>query len=107
MGGARVAAGDVALVGEPRSMAPRSLPGHRILTAVVVNASGGPLEIDARDFTVRDAGTADVHAAVQFDGVGHAKVVQLPPGGEVVIAASWRGEAAAELRCGDERIWAP
>ena len=103
MGGVRVA--ELALVGEPKELAPRSLPGHRVLTISVLNASGGPLELDARDFTVRDAGFRRLRAAVQFDGVPHAKVVQLPPGGEVVVVASWRGDPAGELTVGGQPLW--
>jgi hypothetical protein len=105
MGGVRTAATPVALVGRPRSMATPSLPGHRILTATVINRSGGPQELDARDFSVHDSLGARLPAAVQFDGVPHAKVVQLAPGGQVGLAASWRGEPAAAMRFGGEPVW--
>ncbi len=85
-------------------MAPRSLRGHRALTATVVNASDGPLELDARDLALVGDDGEPLKAAVQFDGVAHAKVTQLAPGASVLMVAAWRGGPAAELRFGDERL---
>ena len=94
----------VALVAVPRHLAPRSLPGHRAMTAVLVNASAEPQELDARDFSLHDAAGRRLRAAVQFDGVPHAKCAQLAPGARVALTAGWRGEPAAEVRFGGELV---
>ncbi len=104
MAGVRQRTSPVALVGEPRLLAPGSLPGHRLLTAGLVNASGGPLEVDARDISLHDPDGTRLAAAVQFDGA-HSKCAQLGPGASIRLTASWRGEAVAQLRFDGEPLW--
>ena len=94
----------VALVATPRLLAPGSLPGHRALSATLVNRSGGPLELDARDLSLIDPDGRRLRAAVQF-GARHSKVVQLAPGDRVELTAAWRGEAVAALHFGADSLW--
>ena len=87
----------IALLGVPRELAPSSLPGHRVLTATLLNGGGAPLAIHAADLTLHGEDGAKIRAAVQLDALG-SKEARLEPGYILGFTAAWHGAPFAELR---------
>ena len=93
-GATRIAPDALALVGEPRVLRARSLPGHTVMRAVICNRSETPVDLHVDRI---DVVGPHRRPAAQFD-TAHSKHAHLEPGETIGLTVSWRGEEDAELR---------
>ena len=98
------ASGDLAVLGEPGVLAPRTLPGHRVLTLKLLNRGPRPAVLAAADLVLTDESDAPLRATVTFDkesgGPGarvQPKCAALSPGAAVDVVLVWRDADAARL----------
>jgi len=85
-------------------LAPRTLPGHRVLSLQLVNRGAQPAVLAARDLVLHDDDGAPLRATVTFDkecgapgAAVEAKRAALAPGAAVPVVLVWRDADAARL----------
>jgi len=88
--------GPLVFAGAPSVLAPRPLPGHRILMAVVRNDGDDPLDLRASEVELADADGGLIRATTAFDAHGatadlvRAKRALVGPGQVVPMVMTWR-----------------
>lgn len=92
------------VLGTPEVLAPRTLPGHRVLMLTLLNRGPQPALVHAQDLELLDDGGEQLRAVITFDresaGPGaavEAKRAALSPGHGVRLVVAWHTGDAARL----------